>query len=194
MYFEVYTMNNRYILFDVETPNSRNDRMSAIGISIVENSKITKGYYTLVNPETHFDEFNIYLTNINPEMVKDKPTFPQLWQMIEPIFSSGLLMAHNAPFDMSVLGKCLRDYNISWKDTVNYACTCAIGKKLLPQLSNHKLNTISEYLGLELDHHNAASDCAACAHLLIHYLSLGADINNFKKTYDLINIKTKRGV
>jgi len=185
-------MNKRYILFDVETPNSKNDRISAIGITIVENSEIVKGYYTLVNPESHFNDFNIYLTGITPQMVKDKPTFPQLWQMIEPIFSSGLLMAHNAPFDMSVLGKCLRDYGIEWKSTVDYACTCAMGKKLLPNLPNHKLNTLSSYLSLELDHHNAASDCAACAQLLLHYFSLGADVKNFTRTYDLVNMKTLR--
>lgn len=29
----------KYIVFDVETPNRYNNRMSAIGISIVENGK-----------------------------------------------------------------------------------------------------------------------------------------------------------
>ena len=28
---------DRFIAFDVETPNSRNDRMSAIGITVIEN-------------------------------------------------------------------------------------------------------------------------------------------------------------
>ena len=32
----------KYIVFDVETPNRYNNRMSAIGISIVENGKIVK--------------------------------------------------------------------------------------------------------------------------------------------------------
>lgn len=183
-------MNERYILFDVETPNSKNDRISAIGITIVENSEIVKGYYTLVNPQSHFDDFNIYLTGISPDDVKDKPTFPKLWQMIEPVFSSGLLLAHNAPFDMNVLGKCLRDYNIAWKNPVNYACTCAMSRKMMPNLPNHKLNTVSDYLGLELDHHNAASDSAACAQILLHCLSLGADIKNFTRAYDLSTMKT----
>ena len=84
-------MNNRYVLFDVETPNFKNNRMSAIGITIVENGKIDKIYYTLVNPECEFDQFNIDLTGISPDMVKDQPTFPQLWKAIEPIFSSGNL-------------------------------------------------------------------------------------------------------
>lgn len=43
-------------------------------------------------------------------MVQDKPAFPQIWYKIEPIMSSGILVAHNAPFDMNVLKYCLRDY------------------------------------------------------------------------------------
>ena len=30
-------MNGRYVVFDVETPNRYNNRMSAIGISVVED-------------------------------------------------------------------------------------------------------------------------------------------------------------
>ncbi len=186
-------MNKRYIIFDVETPNSRNDRMSAIGITIVENMKIVKGYYCLVNPECHFDSFNITLTGISPEMVKDKPNFKELWKMIEPIMDSGILIAHNAPFDMAVLGKCLRDYGIEWKCYAKYACTCAIGRKALPSLPNHKLNTLCSYLGIELVHHNAASDSNAAAEALIYYLTNGVDMEKYIKTYDLVNICTKRG-
>ena len=31
----------KYAVFDVETPNQKNDRMSAIGVSVVEDGKIT---------------------------------------------------------------------------------------------------------------------------------------------------------
>ena len=100
-------MSERYIAFDVETPNYANDRISAIGISVIENGCVTSDFYTLVNPEAHFDPFNIQLTGITPEMVADKPTFPELWEKIQPIMDSGLLIAHNAPFDMGVLAQCL---------------------------------------------------------------------------------------
>ncbi len=185
-------MKQRFIVFDVETPNSKNDRMSAIGITVVEDSKIIGGYSYLVNPKTHFDDFNIYLTGINPNMVKDKPDFKELWNMIKPVMESGILVAHNAPFDMSVLAKCLRNYGIEWKDTTTYACTCQISKKVLPNLSNHKLDTLSSYLGLELEHHNAASDSNAAACVLIHCLELGTNIKNFTRNYDLKNAKTLR--
>ena len=183
-------MENRYLLFDVETPNSRNNRMSAIGITVVENEKIVDERYYLVNPECEFNSFNVYLTGITPEMVQNQPNFEVLWDELEPIFESGILMAHNAPFDMSVLAKCLNDYRISWKPQVKYACTCNIARKILPQLPNHKLNTMCAYLDIDLNHHNAASDSHACAELLLYYLSKGVNIQNYIKNYDLKNVLT----
>ena len=34
-------------------------------------------------------------------MVEGKPIFVQIWNKLEPIMSSSILVAHNAPFDMS---------------------------------------------------------------------------------------------
>ena len=85
----------RFIAFDVETPNHLSDRMSAI-----------------------FDYFNTRITGISEETVWDAPTFPELWPEIEPLMSGGLLVAHNAVFDMGVLKKCLQYYEIDWKPYV----------------------------------------------------------------------------
>ena len=175
----------RYIAFDVETPNYRNNRMSALGITVVENGFITEDHSFLINPRCGFNYFNIQLTGITPQLVKDAPCFPELWPRLEPIFDSGVLIAHNAPFDMSVLAACLHDYDISWKPEVPYACTCRMSRKLFPDLPNHRLNTLCAHLGIELDHHNAASDSRACAELLCCCLSAGLNVSSFIKNYSL---------
>ena len=79
-----------YIVFDVETPNRANDRMSAIGITAIKDSKIAANYFSLVDPETHFDYFNMQLTGIDSEKVKGAPNFAELWKRIEPIMSKGI--------------------------------------------------------------------------------------------------------
>jgi DNA polymerase III epsilon subunit family exonuclease len=179
-------MAERYIAFDVETPNSYNNRMSAIGITVVENGNIVDELATLVDPETHFDAFNIQLTGISPAMAAEAPTFGELWPIIEPMMSGGVLVAHNAPFDMGVLAKCLRAYGICWKNRVDYICTCRMGRECYPFLPNHKLNTMCDYLNIELDHHQAGSDSGACARLLMDYLAHGADASKFLRSYDLL--------
>ena len=186
-------MGQRYIAFDVETPNSRNHRMSAIGVAVAEDGVITEEFSTLVNPETHFDLFNISLTGITPEQAAEAPTFAGLWPKLRPVFDSGLLIAHNAPFDMSVLAKCLHAYGIPWWARVDYACTVQMGRKCCPSLPNHRLNTLCEHYGIALDHHRAGSDSRACAELLLRYLEQGLDVGDFRRTYDLSQVRTLPG-
>lgn len=176
-------MLERFIVFDVETPNYNNDRMSAIGITVVENGRIVEDFGTLVDPEARFDRFNVELTGITPAMVVGKPNFSGLWEQIEPIMDSGVLVAHNAPFDMRVLASCLRAYGIVWKPSAPYACTCSMGRKCYPDLPNHKLNTMCSHLQIGLNHHDAASDSHACAELLVDYLHRGFDVRPFIRTY-----------
>ncbi len=183
-------MPERYIAFDVETPNSSNDRMSAIGITVVEDGVIVDEFATLVNPETYFHPFNVQLTGITPEMAAEGPAFWELWPFLADRLDGGLLIAHNAPFDMSVLSKCLRAYGIEWRDSVDYACTCQMGRKCFPELPNHRLNTLCTYLDIELDHHQAGSDSRACAQLLLHCLDRGVEVGTYRRSYDLLHART----
>ena len=181
---------NRYIAFDVETPNGKNDRISAIGVTVLENGSITERFSSLVNPETWFDIFNTALTGISPADTADAPTFPELWQLLRPLLDSGLPVAHNAPFDLSVLAKCLSFYKIRWHPSVPYLCTCRMARALLPELPDHRLNTLCTYFNFPIDHHRAASDSDACALLLGAFCSLGAEPVSFERRYDLTARRT----
>ncbi len=180
---------DRFIVFDVETPNYKNDRISAIGITVVENGCIKESINTLVNPETFFSSFNVALTGITPSMVCDAPTFPELWSGLRKAFESGIPVAHNAPFDMGVLAKCLAFYNIDWKPYAEYICTVQMSRACFPVLPNHKLNTMCDYLGVELQHHNAGSDSEGCARVLLACLEQGATPNKYIRKYNMNRFK-----
>ena len=173
---------NRFICFDVETPNAGNDRMSAIGISVVEDGRITDQFFSYVNPEQPFDYFNTRLTGISEATVKDAPTFKDLWPRIKPLLDSGVLVAHNAPFDLGVLKKCLSDYKIPWRHAVPYACTVRIGRTVLPDIG-HKLNEMCAFYEIDLDHHQADSDSSACAQILVRYLESDVAVRDFVKYF-----------
>lgn len=172
----------RYIIFDVETPNRYNDRMSAIGISVVEDGKIVKEWFSYVNPEEPFDDFNTQLTGISAETVADAPTFPELWKQIEGMMGSGILVAHNAPFDMGVLKKCLEDYGVRWAERTRYICTVQIGRRELPGMK-HGLDAMCGYYGIELDHHKADSDSHAAAEILLRYMEDGVAMEKYVRTF-----------
>lgn len=173
---------SRFVVFDVETPNRLNNRMSAIGITAIENGIITNEFYSYIDPEQSFGSFNTRLTGISEETVWNAPAFPDIWPRIESMMENGLLVAHNAVFDLSVLKKCLQGYGIEWRRYTRYLCTVQMGKRVLPGMS-HKLNVLCDYYGIALDHHQAASDSHACAEILLRYLEAGADIRQFIRTY-----------
>ncbi|BAL00382.1 hypothetical protein OBV_31830 [Oscillibacter valericigenes Sjm18-20] len=84
---------------------------------------------------------------------------------------------------MGVLAQCLNNYRIEWQPSTYYACTCVMGRACYPDLNNHKLNTLCEYLQLDLDHHNAGSDSRACAELLLDYIRHGLTPERFLRRY-----------
>ena len=186
MELSVVTMD-RFIAFDVETPNSYNHRMSSIGIAVIEQGRIVDSFSSLIDPETHFDAFNISLTGISPEMVEHAPTFPELWAEIGGLMKSGILVAHNAAFDMRVLSRCLMHYEIDVRRYAKYICTVTMGRSCFPSLPNHKLNTLCSCRGIPLDHHRADSDSLACASLLLDYIQQGSRPEHFVRIYDLWN-------
>ncbi len=181
-----------YLAFDVETPNSRNDRMSAIGIARIEGGFIIEEMSTLVNPEEAFDRFNIMLTGITPRMAEASPVFPELWEQIKSFFTHSILIAHNAPFDLSVLSHCLRDYGLDAPRYLPYCCTVQMGRRCYPELTNHRLDTLCIYRDIPLDHHKAGSDSRACAELFLDYRAHGLETNRFLRFYDRLEARTLR--
>lgn len=175
----------RFVVFDVETPNRANSRMSALGITVVEAGAIREDFFSLVNPEQPFDWFNTRLTGISAASVAGAPTFPALWAEVEPLMASGILVAHNASFDIGVLRRCLRDYGIAWKPTVQGLCTVIMGRSLYPGVS-HRLNDRCAAYNIPLNHHRADSDSHACAALLLRYLADGAEAERYIRTYTLL--------
>ncbi len=174
----------KYIAFDVETPNCLNNRISSIGITTISESGDIKTQEILVNPECDFNERNILLTGITPEMVKTAPVFSEVWNDISHLFEDAVVVAHNAQFDLCVLRKTLLAYNIL-APQIPYVCTLEMSKDHLPSIGNHRLSTLCDYYMLPLEHHHSGSDSYACARLFIQMVSEGVDIKRYTSVYDL---------
>ena len=183
----------RYVAFDVETPNHLNNRISAYGVAVVEGGKVVEHFGSLVNPETEFDGFNVALTGITPAMAEAAPSFDEIWPRLRPLLESGTLLAHNAVFDLGVLGHCLHSYDLDYRSLMPYACTVQMGRRCFPRLRSHRLDTLCSCLGIPLDHHRADSDALACAELFLRYQRAGLDPAVFRRLYDLDRLRTVSG-
>jgi DNA polymerase III subunit epsilon len=162
---EVNIMN--FVAIDFETATSKRSSVCSIGLAIVQGGLIVDTAYWLVKPkELRFDPFNTYIHGITEKDVINEPEFCELWPKIKPHLENKTVIAHNASFDISVLKSILDEYEIPYP-TINYSCSCIISKKHWPDLACHKLDFISEYLGIEFKHHNALEDAMACAKIII---------------------------
>lgn len=158
-----------FVTVDFETANSSRSSACSIGIVEVSQGKIVFEQEWLINPDQHFDPMNISIHNITPAMVKDQPTFQELWPTLLPFFENKSIVAHNASFDMSVLRYCL-DHALLHYPAFEYYCTYLLSKKILTHLPSHKLNVISNHYGITFNHHDALEDARATANVLLKLL------------------------
>ncbi len=151
-----------YTVFDVETPNAKNDSICSIGIVRVEEGRVVSSKHYYVDPEDRFDSFNVQLHGISKSKVSGKPKFPELWNDISSYFIDGVVIAHNASFDLRVLSKCFANYSIQVPDFFS-VCTLKLSRRWVRELSHHKLNDMCGYFHVNLlHHHNALDDALAC--------------------------------
>lgn len=165
-----------FLAIDYETANGSYESVCAVGITLVENQKVTSNFYTLIKPEDDFlffDPFNTSIHGITERDVKKAPSFREVWPEIEKIYSTDRIpfACHYAGFDIRVTEAMLHSIGNSFDD-IEFYDTCTISKKVWPELINFKLNTISTFLGIDLDHHNAASDAEACAQIAIKHMEI----------------------
>lgn len=177
-------MSYSYVALDVETANDFRGSICSIGLVKFQDGTIVDTYYTLINPETSFDTFNISIHGIKPEDVADAPTFPEVRQDIFDFIGSDVVVCHFAQFDMGALNDVYNKYQLDYDD-IKYICSYRLAKVAMPGQLNYKLKNLSKTLNIQLDHHNALSDAKASGLILDHLLSANSfsDLNDFLKEY-----------
>lgn len=158
-----------FIAMDFETANHEKHSAVSIAIAVVRDNQVVDKFYSLIKPETYFSSRNTAVHGLRESDVVQAPKFPEVWAVISPLFKEDkLVVAHNAAFDNSILKGTLAYYGI---EEPHYMLldTVRSSRKLLPDLENHKLNTVAMHLGITLDHHhNALDDAVAAANILIY--------------------------
>lgn len=155
-----------FTAIDFETANEKRTSPCSIGLASYRDGQLVDKAYFLIRPhEMRFMPINIGIHGIRPSMVKDMPEFPEIWDKIKCFFDCGLIAAHNASFDISVLRRTAELYGIDLPP-FDYICTVRLAKSFYPGLPDAKLNTVNDYLGYSFTHHDALYDALACGNIL----------------------------
>nr|WP_278299006.1 exonuclease domain-containing protein [Caloramator proteoclasticus] len=159
------------MVLDFETTGLYPDTDKIIEVSALkfkDNIKVDE-FHTLINPKIKIPKEITKINGITNDMVKNKPTIEEILPKLLDFIGALPIVAHNASFDAKFL-----KYAVLYcygNDIINneFIDTVKIARQIYPNLPNHKLVTIKEYLGFDLESHRAYDDTLVTAQIYINY-------------------------
>ena len=152
-------MDERYVAFDVETPNAQNRRMSAIGVCVIEQGQIVQELDTLVDPETHFDPFNVALTGITPEERSGGMEPLAALEAFLAFVGKDTLVGYHLKFDLDFLrAACIQnDRPLLTNRSID---VLPLARRKVSGVMNYKLLTLARHFEVaQQETHRALPDC-----------------------------------
>jgi len=166
-------LSGEVVAFDIETTglNSMTDRITEIGAVVMRDGEELDRFQTFVDPGIPIPDEVTQLTGIRDADVQGAPTQEAAVRAFLDFAAGRPLAAHNAAFDVGFLDEACTRYGIPF--TPVYMDTLAMSQGLLPDLKNHRLDTIADRLGLPaFNHHRASDDAMTCGQILARFFAM----------------------
>jgi len=157
-----------YVVFDVETTGLSVVYNTIIELAAVKmcNGEVIERFERFANPHESLSKTIRDLTGITDDMLIDAPEIDEVLREFREFASDSVLVAHNARFDMGFLNAGYKKIGEPEMDNP-VLDTLELARFLMPELKNHRLNTLCDKLGVELvSHHRAVYDAEATGHML----------------------------
>lgn len=156
-------MTRTIVAFDTETATARGaPHLLELGAVRTVGGEIVDRFERLVRPEVPIDRAASDVHGLRDEDVIDAQSAPVVLEAFTRWCGDDWLVAHNAAFDASVLAFEAARHDAALPsgpllDTLKLARRC------LPEAPDHKLETLCEHLGLDVEvHHRALADAVSC--------------------------------
>src|SRR5699024_7134053 len=129
-------------------------------------------FESFANPHHPLSQTTIQLTGITDEMVQDAPEIEDVLKDFYEWSKDCIFVAHNASFDIGFLNAGYKQ--IQYEKVSNPVIdTLELARFILPELKNHRLNTLCKHFDIELtQHHRAIYDAEATGYLFWKLLQL----------------------
>ena len=154
--------NITFVIFDTETTgfSPAKDRLVEIGAVKVRNGKKLGEKTWLINPQRYIPWYVQQVHNITLEMLKDCPTFDQVYPEFLEFIDGSVLIAHNAPFDIRFISAEAERANMpAPKNAV--LDSLALFRNWYPDLKSHKVSDLIDLFDLStegMQAHRATDD------------------------------------
>ena len=156
-----YFATETFVAFDTETTGmwaavNRVVELAAVKFSLREGE--IGRFQSLINPERQMPGEVIAIHGITDEMVADSPKVDQILPAFQQFCGDAILIAHNAPFDISFLGYEMSRCELSFGDN-QVLDTVDIFHRFFPGLPSYSLlNLIKHFELASVQEHRALSD------------------------------------
>src|SRR5215813_12985640 len=163
-----------FVVVDVEATGAKTppNRLIELGAYRIRGGRIVDKFLSLVNPEIPIPRFVASLTGISNDMVKRAPIFAEVAPRWLDFVSDSVLVAHNAPFDTSFLNHEISRVYPGHRMVNPHLCTVRLSRRALPELTNHRLDTIADHFAIPIiSRHRAGSDALATAEIFLFLLT-----------------------
>ena len=162
---------NIFVAIDVETTGLSPITNELIEVSAIkyDGNKRIDTFSTLIKPKVRIPYYITNITGITNDMVEEAPEVEEVMPELIDFVGDLPIVAHNANFDY----KFIQNYSNNSFTKNKVIDTVPIGRKLYPELPNHKLGTIAKHIGITEDgFHRAEFDCECCAKIYMEYLKV----------------------
>jgi len=166
----------RQVVIDVETTGlgvQNGGRVIEIGAVAIEEGIIIAEMGSLIDTGAAINYFAYRVHGISEEMLIGKPSPVEVWSSFREFVGPAELIAHNSPFDSAFVRHEMLLLGQSF--TNHWHCTVRLARKRLPQLPNHKLDTVYRHLFGEtpdsFQRHRALDDARLAARIWLELMN-----------------------
>lgn len=156
-------MSPSLVVFDTETATCRGaPHLLEIGAVRIVDGDIAEHFEALVRPEVPIDDDAFAVHGIADHDVRDARSANEVIEAFVAFVGGDWLAAHNAMFDANVLGF----------EAARHALvlpggplldSLKLARRFIPEAEDHKLETLTRHLELDVDvHHRALADAVSC--------------------------------
>ena len=166
-----------FVVVDLETTGASPKKGAAIteiGAVKVKGGEIIGEFKSFVNPLSPIPDYITSMTGINDLMLAHAPVIDEIFPTFLEFTGShteSVLVAHNAPFDLSFLKSAAKELDYEWPKYKTLD-TVTIARQLLTKedVRDCKLGTLAQFFGTKTEPNHRALDDAKATTEILHGL------------------------
>jgi len=188
-----------FVVFDLETSGaapSTGAAITEIGAVKVLGGIVIGEFQSFVNPGHYLSDFITSLTGITDSMLADAPSIDQVLPTFLDFLGPGhesVLVAHNAPFDMSFMKAAAIAHEYQWPE-YKVVDTARVARYVLDrdEVPNCKLSTLAPFFGSATSPSHRALDDARATVDVLHGILERLGTHDVTTLDQLLQFKRKR--